>query len=809
MKQYYDLKVQHPDVLILFRVGDFYETFDEDAVKCSKILNITLTKRNNGAANNVNLSGFPYYALNNYLPKLINSGLKIAICEQLENIKSKNCDVIKRGITQFITPGLILNNDILNSKYNNFISSIYFNKSNIGVAFLDVSTGEFYTSEGNVNSMLNLVNKFNPSEIVYSKKQAVLLQKYRLFNNNCRSMDNSLFNYKVAYNTLVKHFNTNSLKGFGLNYTNISAIVSSAVILHFLSKNYFYNIDHILKICIIKDEKYLWMDDFTVKNLEIFKPNNIEGVALIKILDKTATCMGSRLLKFWLNFPINDINEIIKRQTIVKFFFTNENTFLFLRKGLKNIIDIERLLSKISFLNINYNEIVLLYQSLQEILKICKNILKINDKNIKIIFKYFPKNKIKAICIKIKKTINLHYCNSSNSGNFNSNNISIINPSFSKKIKKIIQKYNSNLYYLNKIIINKEKKNSHCNKLKLLHNNILGYYIDINNSTKLTIPKHWILKQNLLNSKRYITNEIKNYETLILMLRDKIHCYEKKTLNNINIFLKNNIKYINKTSKIISYIDVLSTFYIIAKQNNYICPIINNSCNIYIKSGRHPVIEQQLLKNNNSYISNDLIMDKKNYQIMILTGPNMSGKSAFLRQIALIIILSHIGSYVPAKYVKLGLVDKIFSRIGSSDNISIGESTFMTEMNETANILNNLSKRSFIILDELGKGTSSSDGLSLAISIIEYLHNHVFKPKTLFSTHYLEIHNFISNFKRIKNFKIYTKKIKETLFFKRKLKKGISESSFGIYIAKMAGIPIKIVNRSLFLLKNKIENKKH
>ncbi|WP_238783744.1 DNA mismatch repair protein MutS [Blattabacterium cuenoti] len=797
LKQYNNIKNKYPDTILLFQVGDFYEIFGDDAVKCSKILDIVLTKR----SNTIHLAGFPYHSLNNYLPKLVKSGCRVAICDQLEEAKKGGKNIVKRGVIELVTPGITINESILHTKSNNFLASIYIEKENFGLSFLDISTGDFFVVEDRKKNILHYLKHFNPSEILFRRKEKKFFEK--IFKEKYYSflMEDWMFNYSYTYEKLISHFQTSSLKGFGIEDLKLG-IIASGVILSYLYETKHHNIKHISSIKKIKKEEHMWIDDFTFKNLEIFHGLNKKGVTLINIIDKTITPMGCRLLKHWIYFPLIHIHSIKKRHKIVEEFLSNFFNRCLLKKKLKKIYDIERIISKIAIGKITPREIFTLQKSLEAIHEIRKILLIQKSNNLLEIGKKLHNCLI--ISNIIKKTIHYDPPHQIDKGN-------IIAKGFSKELDKIRHICSSKKEYLDKLC-SKEQTKTGISNLKIGYNNIFGYFFEIKKSKKKQIPSNWIKKQTLTNSERYINEELKNYEVQILNSEQKIFSLEKELFHNLIHQLLNYIKFLQQNAKIIAEIDVLLSFSISASENNYVKPDINHSFELHIKEGRHPVIERQFISKS-SYIPNDIILNKYDQQIMIITGPNMSGKSAILRQTAIIILMSHIGSFVPAKSAKICLIDKIFSRIGAYDNISLGESTFMVEMNETANILNNISQRSFIILDEIGRGTSTYDGISIAWAITEFLHENSFKPLALFATHYHELNEMNLFYNRIKNFHLFIKEKNENILFMRKLVSGGCKHSFGIHVAKISGMPIKIIHRALKLLKlldskNKIFEKK-
>ncbi|WP_259082844.1 DNA mismatch repair protein MutS [Candidatus Karelsulcia muelleri] len=781
MKQYYEIRKKYPDdTIILFRVGDFYEIFGNDAIKCSKILNIALAKRNKNSS--IELAGFPYHSIENYLPKLMKSGFRVAICDQLEKKQSKK-KIINRGVTEIITPGVIINSEVLESKKSNFLASISIDNRNIGISFLDISTGEFFVGEGSSNYVDQFLKKINPNEVLYKKEKKFFLLKIIGNKYYSNGMEDWVFDYLSAYENLLMHFKTNSLKVFKIENL-YNGIIAAGAILNYVCSICHIKISHISNITKLLHNEYVSLDDFTLENLEIIKSKNEKAITLINILDNTISPMGGRLLKKFITFPLKNLFEIKKRHKIVYSFIRNNNLYKDINEKLKNISDIERLTSKIVSSKVNPHEIILLSKSLKQITEI-KNILLKSEISV-----------LKNISDEIKNCENI-YIHIEKRLSMSSTN-SIILPGFSKELDKLRKILNSSKEYLNNIC-KREKKNTGIKKLKLLFNNIFGFFIEIKSLSKEKVPSHWILKQKLFNCERYITDELKNHEIKILSSKEKIESIENNIFSKLIDYISKYTDILQYNSKLIAEIDIFMSFAKCAIDNNYICPELNESFNLSIKDGRHPVIEKQIY--NKSYIPNDIMMNNNDSQIIIITGPNMSGKSAILRQTALIILMAQIGSYVPASYASIGIVDKIFSRVGSSDNISMGESTFMKEMNETASIINNLSDRSFLILDEIGRGTSNDDGISLAWSIIEFLNKNIHKPKTLFATHYHELNNISNYINNIKNYSVSVKTIDDNLIFTRKLLNKVSNpSSYGIHIAKMAGMPDSIINRANELL---------
>ncbi|XMD33738.1 MAG: DNA mismatch repair protein MutS [Candidatus Karelsulcia muelleri] len=801
MRQYFEIRKKYPDdTLILFRVGDFYEMFGNDAIKCSKILNIVLTKRNNKKNSSIELAGFPYHSIDNYLPKLIKSGFRVAICDQLEKKKDQlENKILKRGVTEIITPGVIINSEVLEAKKSNFLAAIQIETKTkkIGISFLDISTGEFFVGEGSKSYIDQFLNKFNPNEVLYKKniKSDWLKSIKKKYYSN--GMEDWVFDYLSAYENLLMHFKTNSLKGF--NIENLyNGIIAAGAILNYVGSICNIKISHISNIINLIEDEYVALDDFTLENLEIINSKNEKAISLINILDNTISPMGGRLLKKWITFPRKNILDIKKRQKIVSLLRSNKKISKEISEKLKNISDIERLTSKIVSYKVNPHDLILLSKSLKKITEI-KNLLFQSKME-----------ELKRLSDKIKKCDHIYnHIEKILSMSYNKGNI--ILPGFSKELDELRTIINSSKKSINQIF-NREKKNSGIKKLKILYNNIFGFFIEIKNLEKKKVPSHWNLKQKLSNCERYITNELKDHEMKILSTKEKIILIEKNIFSKLIDSLSKETERLQYNSKLIAEIDIFISFAKSALENNYICPKLNESFNIFIKDGRHPVIEKQIYSDNKSYIPNDIIMNNNDSQILIITGPNMAGKSAILRQTALIILMAQIGSYVPASYASIGIIDKIFSRVGSSDNISMGESTFMKEMNETARIINNLSDRSFLILDEIGRGTSNEDGIALAWSIIEFLNKNIHKPKTLFATHYHELNTISNSIKNIKNYSVSVKKKDDNLIFTRKLElvttATVTTKSYGIHIAKLAGIPDAIINRAnKFLAKREREKR--
>ncbi len=788
MKQYNAIKAKYPDALLLFRVGDFYETFGSDAIKTAGILGIILTKRGAGSDSEIELAGFPHHSLNTYLPKLVKAGERVAICDQLEDPKQTK-SIVKRGVTELVTPGVALNDEVLVSKSNNFLCSVFFNKKDIGVSFLDISTGEFLTSQGNAEYIDKLLQNFNPSEVLVSK------QKKNVFNETFGDdfhtfyLEDWVYQTDYAYETLTKHFNTNTLKGFGIEDLK-EGIITSGSILHYLGETQHNKLQHITAVSRIAEDDYVWMDRFTIRNLELYNSTNNNAVTLLNVIDKTISPMGGRLLKRWLALPLKSIDKIKQRHEVVRFFTEQTDTHQTIQNHIKGIGDLERLISKVATLKVNPREVVQLKNSLDAIIPIKLLATNCDNESLKIIGDTLQNcNVLRA---KINETLNQDAPVNVLKGNS-------IAVGFSAELDELRGLSKSGKDYLDNMLA-RESERTGITSLKIASNNVFGYYIEVRNTHKDKVPEDWIRKQTLVNAERYITEELKEYEAKILGAEDKIQAIEQKLFADLVTWLNQYIKPIQQNAFLIGQLDCLCGFAQLAIDNNYVYPIIDKSLDLDIKEGRHPVIEKQLAIDD-TYISNNVYLDCNSQQIIMITGPNMSGKSAILRQTALIVLLAQIGSFVPAKEARLGVVDKIFTRVGASDNISMGESTFMVEMNETASILNNISKRSLVLLDEIGRGTSTYDGISIAWAISEYLHEHPAKPKTLFATHYHELNEMTETFKRIKNFNVAVKELKDNVLFLRKLVEGGSEHSFGIHVAKMAGMPKQVLHRANTILK--------
>ena len=787
MGQYNKIKAKHPGALLLFRVGDFYETFGEDAISVSSILGIVLTARNNGDSK-IELAGFPHHSLDTYLPKLVRAGRRVAICDQLEDAKATK-GIVKRGVTELVTPGVSYNDLTLENKRNNFLATIYYGKLYIGISFLDVSTGEFLVGEGTKDYIDKLLNSFEPMEIIYQKDKKNKIEIDFNITSSTFMLEDWVFNFDYSNELLNKQFDTKSLKGFGILDLQ-EGVIAAGVALHYLNETKHQKTKHILNISRIHKDHYVWMDRFTIRNLELFSSTNEGAVTLIDILDNTNSPMGGRMLRRWLALPLKDVNHIRLRHQIVDEIFSDDVITNILIKEIRAIGDLERLISKVATLRINPRECCRLKDALLS-LKPIKNLC--NTTNVNALRDIL--NKIDlcvSIILKIEAEISDDPPLLIHKGN-------VIKTGINKELDDLRSIQSSGKDFLNKIL-NREIKNTGINSLKISFNNVFGYYLEVRNKYKDQVPSNWIRKQTLVNAERYITEELKEYENKILSAEDKIQTIESRLYNDLVLSLTEFIEPIQINANLVSQLDCLLSFSLIAKKNNYCKPQVNNSSKLVIKQGRHPVIEQQL-DAGDTYVPNDIFLDRDQQQIMMITGPNMSGKSALLRQTALIVLMSQIGSYVPANSAEIGLVDKIFTRVGASDNISMGESTFMVEMSETASILNNLSENSLILMDEIGRGTSTYDGVSIAWAIAEYLHNHKTKAKTLFATHYHELNEMAKEFSRIKNYNVSVKENGKNIIFIRTLKQGGSEHSFGIHVAKIAGIPKKVVEKASKILK--------
>jgi DNA mismatch repair protein MutS len=793
MKQYNAIKAKYPDAMLLFRVGDFYETFGEDAKKASRVLGIVLTKRGAGSESETALAGFPHHSLNTYLPKLVKAGMRVAICDQLEDPKMTKT-IVKRGVTELITPGVSLNDEVLQSKTNNFLAAVHFGKRLLGISFLDVSTGEFLTAQGNAEYIDKLLQNFSPSEVLVQKQHKAKFNE--LFGDRFYNfyLEDWIFQPEYANEALTSHFKVKTLKGFGIEELE-EGIIASAVVLYYLSETQHNKLEHIAVINRISEENYVWMDRFTIRNLELYHSNSQNAVTLLDVIDKTISPMGGRLLKRWLALPLKDLNRIKRRHDIVKYFIDNDDFFELTTYQIKQISDIERLVSKVAVGKVNPREVVALKNSLNAIIPIKESAEKSNNEALKIIGEQLQS--CTTIREKITKTLNEDAPVNINKGNAIASGVSAELDEL-RAISTLGKGYLDNMQA-------REIERTGISSLKISFNNVFGYYIEVRNTHKDKVPEDWIRKQTLVSAERYITEELKEYETKILGAEDKIGKLENELFGELISSLMDSIQPIQLNAQLIAQIDCLSSFAEVAKQNNYVRPLLDESTDLEIKNGRHPVIEKQL-PIGEEYIANDVVLNRNQQQIIMITGPNMSGKSAILRQTALIVLLAQMGSYVPAQNARIGVVDKIFTRVGASDNISMGESTFMVEMNETASILNNISERSLVLLDEIGRGTSTYDGISIAWAIAEYLHEHPSNAKTLFATHYHELNDMTNTFERVKNFNVSVKELKDKVVFLRKLVPGGSEHSFGIYVAKLAGMPSSVIHRATKMLKQLEKN---
>ena len=788
MKQFNQIKEKYPDALLLFRVGDFYETFGEDAVKASSILDIILTKRGAGSSSETPLAGFPYHSLDTYLPKLVKAGCRVAICDQLENPKLTKT-IVKRGVTELVTPGVIINDAILDHKKNNYLAAVFFGKKNIGISFIDISTGDFWVGQGNKDIIAQFLQNFIPSEILVGKPQKKLFEINFGIQFPTFFVEDWVFENDFANEKLTTHFQTNSLGGYGISDL-FEGCNSAGAILHYLYETQQNRLQHITKVQRLVSSDYVWMDDFTIRNLELFYPSNIEGVSLISILDHTQTSMGARRMKHWIAFPSKDINEINLRQQIVTSIIEIDSVYQELEEFLPKVIDIERVMAKISTQKVAPRTLVQLNRSLNEIPNLLSVLNKSGNKNLINKASKFPS--VDQIINLLSKTLDTDAPSYLSKGNVIAKGVSVE----LDELRDLLSTTKSHLDNLLKNEINRTQISS----LKIAYNNVFGYYIEVRNTHKDKVPEEWIRKQTLVNAERYITEELKEFESKIFGAEDKIKILEQRLYENLLNDLQSCLDTLKLTATELSFLDCLWSFSFSAKKHNYTCPAFVEGNSLFIEEGRHPVIEQEMSRIS-SYVPNTVKLNDKDQQLIMITGPNMSGKSALLRQTALITIMGQMGSYVPAKSVEMGIVDKIFTRVGASDNISKGASTFMVEMNESATILNNISKQSLVLLDEIGRGTSTYDGISIAWAIAQFLHEHPYKPKVLFATHYHELNAMSQHFSRIKNYNVSVKELKDKVLFLRKLEPGGSAHSFGIHVAKMAGMPKNIVQTASKKLK--------
>ncbi len=800
MKQYNAIKAKYPGALLLFRVGDFYETFGQDAIEASKVLDIVLTRRGNGSASEIELAGFPHHALDTYLPKLVRAGHRVAICDQLEDPRFVK-GIVKRGVTELVTPGVSYNDNVLERKRNNFLASLFAAKNSLGVAFLDISTGEFYCAQGTENYIFKLIQSLNPSELIFTKSHREKLESHFGDEYATFALDDWVYAFDFAQEKLLQQFKTASLKGFGIDGLN-EAIIASGAVLHYLEATEHKDTHHIASISRIDEETYVWLDKFTIRNLELIVSPNEGGVPLLQILDQTVTPMGSRHLRKWMVLPLKEKQAIDERLRVVEKLFTEQEFSEKITEQLLQMADLERLISKVAVSRINPRELLQLKRSLRAIVPIKELLTASNTTELRKLGDQL--NKCEFLLEKIEKELKddapmlVHQGGIIKEG---------VNPELDE-LRAIAFSGKDYLLQIQK----REVERTGINSLKISYNKVFGYYLEVSNANKDKVPQDWIRKQTLVNAERYITEELKIYEEKILHAEEKLTVIEQRLFLELVHHAADFVSQIQQNARVIAILDCLLSFANVARTNRYSRPEINNSKRLEIKAGRHPVIEKQL-PSGESYVPNDVFLDNDTQQILIITGPNMAGKSALLRQTALIVLMAQMGSFVPAESAHIGIVDKIFTRVGATDNLSRGESTFMVEMTETASILNNLSDRSLILMDEIGRGTSTYDGVSIAWAIVEYLHQHKdVKPKTLFATHYHELNQLAEDFVRVKNFNVSVKEIGDKIIFMRKLKEGGSEHSFGIHVAQMAGMPNKIVLRANeilhFLEKDKHKNER-
>ncbi|MGH1518626.1 DNA mismatch repair protein MutS [Chryseobacterium sp. JK1] len=783
MTQYNTIKGKYPDALLLFRVGDFYETFGQDAVRTSQILGIVLTKRNNGEGS-VELAGFPHHSIDSYLPKLVRAGMRVAICDQLEDPKMVK-GIVKRGVTELVTPGVTFNDQVLNSKKNNFLLSLHKEKEKYGIALVDISTGEFLVSEGNLEKLLHIVNTFDPSEIIF-QRSAQIPEQFK--NKNAFKLEDWAFQYNFAYEKLTNHFKTNSLKGFGVENFPLAITAAGAIFAYLVEDTHHNLLSHITKLQIIPQEDYLMMDNFTLRNLEIVYPSNPQGKSLLDIIDKTSTPMGGRLLRRRIILPLKSVDEIMRRLSLIDFLNENDPLKYEICQLLKSISDLDRLMGKLAAEKISPKELGYLRQSLINI----HTIKALLHPHADVLAWLEPLFDLEELIKFLQNHLNEELPVSIAKGN-------IIKEGVSEELDRLRNLQSKGRGFLDEMC-QREIERTGITSLKIDFNNVFGYYIEVRNTHKDKVPDDWVRKQTLVNAERYITEELKEYENQILGAEEKIGVLETSLYRNVCAETMVYIDQIQGNSNIIAQLDVAAGLSELAVSESYTKPILNDGYAIDLKEARHPIIENALPLGE-KYIPNDIFLDKDSQQIIMVTGPNMAGKSAILRQTAIVCLLAQIGSFVPAKHAEIGMLDKIFTRVGATDNISAGESTFMVEMNEAANILNNISERSLILLDEIGRGTSTYDGVSIAWAIAEYLHQHPTQAKTLFATHYHELNEMTVNFERVKNFHVSIQENKGNIIFLRKLVPGGSEHSFGIHVAKLAGMPAKVVSRANEILK--------
>lgn len=796
MKQYNAIKVKYPGALLLFRVGDFYETFGEDAIKASKVLDIVLTKRGSGSASEIELAGFPHHALDSYLPKLVRAGHRVAICDQLEDPRFVK-GIVKRGVTELVTPGVSFNDNVLERKQNNFLASVQVGKNSLGISFLDISTGEFYAAEGSEAYVYKLIQSFAPAEIIFSKPHREKFENQFGEEYATFALDEWVYAYDYTYEKLISQFKTANLKGFGIDAMPES-VVAAGAILHYLEATEHKDTHHIVSISRIDEDKYVWLDKFTIRNLEIVQAQQEGGVPLIQVLDRTITPMGSRQLRKWMILPLKEITAIEERLNVVNTFYEEEEVTGNITQHLQQIADLERLISKVAVGRINPREMIQLKRSLLAVIPIKSLLSSHQSQELKKLGDQLER--CDFLLEKIERELKEDAPMLIHQGG-------IIKEGVNAELDELRAIAFSGKDYLLQVQ-KREIEKTGIGSLKISYNKVFGYYLEVSNAHKDKVPSEWIRKQTLVNAERYITEELKTYEEKILHAEEKLSVIEQKLFQDLILQAADFISHIQQNAKVIAVLDCLLSFAGIARINRYSKPKINESKIINIKNGRHPVIERQL-PIGESYVPNDIYLDNETQQILVITGPNMAGKSALLRQTALIVLMTQIGSFVPAEDAEIGMVDKVFTRVGASDNLSRGESTFMVEMTETASILNNLSDRSLILMDEIGRGTSTYDGVSIAWAIVEYLHNHKeFKPKTLFATHYHELNQLAEDLIRVKNFNVSVKETGDKIIFMRKLKEGGSEHSFGIHVAQLAGMPNRIVIRANEIL-HFLEKEKH
>lgn len=789
MKQYYAVKDKHPDAILLFRVGDFYETFSDDAVKAAKILGITLTRRANGAASYVELAGFPHHAIDTYLPKLVRAGQRVAICEQLEDPKLTK-KIVKRGVTELVTPGVSLNDNVLEHRENNYLAAVHIDRKMFGVAFMDISTGEFLTAEGSADYVDKLLNSLSPKEVLYQKGKENLFKDQFGSKFYTYTLDDWVFTNDSAQERLLKQFDTSSLKGFGIEKLEYG-IVAAGAILQYLDLTQHNKTKHISRISRIDEDKYVWLDKFTIRNLELFYSLNEGASTLIEVIDKTISPLGARLLRRWVALPLKAVKPLNERLNVVEYFMKHPDFRDHIEENIREIGDLERIISKVAVSRINPREVVQLKHALTAIEPIKRACLAADDLTLNRFGEEL--NPCELIRDRIHSELMPDPPHQINKGN-------VMAEGVNNELDELREIAYSGKDYLAKMQEN-ESKRTGITSLKVGFNNVFGYFFEVKNTHKEKVPEEWVRKQTLVNGERYINEELKEYESKILGAEEKILALETRLFNELVLAIVEYILPVQLNAQIIGQLDVLRSFCQVARENRYMRPVLSEDDTIDIHNGRHPVIEKQLPLGE-EYIANDVVLDQGDQQIIIITGPNMAGKSALLRQTALIVLLAQIGSFVPADSAQIGLVDKIFTRVGASDNISLGESTFMVEMNEAASILNNISDRSLILFDELGRGTSTYDGISIAWSIVEHIHEHPkARAKTLFATHYHELNEMEKSFKRVKNYNVSVREVDNKVIFLRKLVKGGSEHSFGIHVARMAGMPKSIVTRANEILK--------